>query len=114
MELLLKPGDIPKLQLDELHGVGTGSRPARFYAQVEAYTDGDGTRLVIAQNRMDNDIATIICFEINCGNIFSWLSCKKYRDMNFISISHPSMAWQLMGKETYDFSENSRAFINRM
>ena len=109
----IRPKDIPLLQLSELHGLSAGNRLRRFFEQVEDCTPSDHDRVRVALHRVDPEIEGLLrAKQAHCSD--SWDTFKSVVRSQFASTHSAAEAWKEVVAETYDITEEPRAFLNRL
>lgn len=110
----LKPRDIPRLELSQLHGVETESFLTRFFDRVESCIPEREERLKVARSRLDIPLANLVQAEITDYRIQCWDTFKRVLLTQFKGSTNISELWRELGEEKYEVHAAPRAFANKL
>ncbi len=110
---IIKPRDIPQLDLDQLQGVEAAARLQMFFDLIEKCSDEDETRVQVAKGRVSSELAILIHNNQSKRRCKTWLELKDFLKIEFAVDVNLDRAWQKIDAAGYDWEESPQAFTNR-
>ena len=110
---LLKPRDIPLLELSQLQEMNSVTRLNLFFNSVERCAQNSLERLQIAELRMGLELTGLIHSARESGRIGSWEEFKTFMLEEFQVKLDFQQTWQRASGMTYDWRTSPQAFVHK-
>ncbi len=110
---IVKPRDIPVLELHQLQGMDASTRLQMFCELVEQCDLTDVGRIQIAKGRVCTELAILIHNNQTRHNLTNWAALKAFLQAEFAVEVSIDRAWQEMESMSYDWAEAPQAFTHR-
>ena len=110
---ILKPRDIPILELESLRGIDAAARLDMFCEKVEQCSGSDETRMQIAKSRVGAELAIFVHNNVKNRTIQTWSELKEFLRSEFAFEVTIDRAWQELESLNYDWAESPQAFTHR-
>ena len=107
----VKPKDIPRLELEQLHGVEASARLQMFFELVEQCAGDSASRIQVAKSRVSTEIAILI--HNKRAEIYLWSDLKEFLVSEFASEISFDTAWKELDAMRYDWGESPQAFVHK-
>ena len=110
-DVVLRPKDVPKLEVEQLQGIEATARLQLFFEQVEQCAQDSASRIRIAKSRVSSEIAILI--HNNRSNLLVWSEFKDFLISEFGAEINFDTAWQELTALNYDWLDAPQAFMHK-
>ncbi|KAG0720343.1 hypothetical protein GWK47_006833 [Chionoecetes opilio] len=112
-EGLIKPRDIPVLELHQLQGLDATARLQMFFELIEQCSSSDATRIQIAKGRVCSELSILIHSYQTNHKVETWATLRNLFETEFTTEVSVDRAWQALETMSYDWGESPQAFTHR-
>ena len=110
---IMKPKDVPMLDLYQLSGLEAAGRLQIFFEAVEKCTSDDSTRVMIAKNRLSSELAMLIHNNQLKYKCMTWPSFCDFLRNEFAVDVNVDRAWQELEDHEYDWVFAPQHYTNK-
>ena len=110
---VMKPKDVPRLDLSQLSGLEAAGRLQIFFEAVERCSLDDSTRVMIAKNRLSSELAMLIHNNQTKHKCNTWLSFCHFLRTEFAVDVNVDRAWQELEDHEYDWMFAPQSYTNK-
>ena len=110
---VMKPKDVPMLDLFQLSGLEAAGRLQIFFEAVEKCTTDDSTRVMIAKNKLSSELAILIHNNQAKSRCTTWRSFCDFLRNEFAVDVNVDRAWQELEEHDYDWMFPPQHYTNK-
>lgn len=110
---IVKPRDIPTLELHQLEGLDAAARLQLFFELVEQSAEQDSVRVQIAKSRLGSELAMLIHNYQEKQKGMTWRAFCHILKNEFSVDINLDRAWQELESNSYDWAESPQSYTNQ-
>ena len=110
---IMKPKDVPRLDLSQLSGLEAAGRLQIFFEAVEKCSADDSTRVMIAKNRLSSELAMLIHNNQTKFKCTTWKHLCNFLRTEFAVDVNVDRAWQELEDHEYDWLFPPQSYTNK-
>ena len=110
---IMKPKDVPRLELFQLSGLEAAGRLQMFFEAVEKCTTDDSTRVMIAKSKLSTELAMLIHNNQAKNKCTTWNTFCNFLQNEFAVDVNVDRAWQELDDHEYDWFFAPQLYTNK-